>query len=79
MLPSAELKADPSTAFLSLYCGRENLPHSLRAGNYCYNTHLCQITVIVGNRNVFGIKLFLLGNESSGFENCFVVPVSSII
>lgn len=26
-------------------------------------------SVVVGNRNVFGIKIFLLGNENSGFEN----------
>jgi len=40
---SAELKTDPSTAFLCSYCGRENHPHSPRAGNYCYNIPLFQI------------------------------------
>lgn len=40
--------------------------------------HIMLDTVIVGNRNVFGIKLFLLGNENSGFQSCFLMPRSFI-
>lgn len=30
-------------------------------------------TLTAGNRNGFGIKLFLLGNVNCGFESCFLM------